>query len=108
MLENHAKGLQDEREELHDTDFCVRTRMEEMKPPSTLTATLLPYQREALYWMYAQENSIYKGGILADEMGMGKTIQAISLILKNTRESNDSKEIIGGTLVVCPLVAVTQ
>nr|CCA25894.1 PREDICTED: similar to SNF2 domaincontaining protein [Albugo laibachii Nc14] len=108
MLENHSKGLQDEREELQDTDFCIRTRMEEMEPPSTLTATLLPYQREALYWMNAQENSIYRGGILADEMGMGKTVQAISLILRNTRDSNDSNEIIGGTLVVCPLVAVTQ
>ena len=30
--------------------------------------------------MCNQEDSEHKGGILADEMGMGKTIQAIALI----------------------------
>ena len=33
-------------------------------------------QQESLHWMVAQEATAYRGGILADEMGMGKTIQA--------------------------------
>ncbi|GLE00708.1 hypothetical protein PINS_up009496 [Pythium insidiosum] len=58
-------------------------------------------------------------------MGMGKTIQAISLILENPRNDQPTKQqptlkgkskkaaqsasaIQGGTLVVCPLVAVMQ
>ena len=36
---------------------------------------LLPYQRQFLAWGVSQEQSSVRGGILADEMGMGKTLQ---------------------------------
>ncbi|SOV79579.1 DNA repair protein rhp16, putative [Plasmodium sp. gorilla clade G3] len=49
--------------------------------PKELKYDLLQYQKEGIYWMINQEMSNVKGGILADEMGMGKTIQAITLIL---------------------------
>ena len=76
-----------------------------------------------------QEQSDIKGGILADEMGMWKTIQAISLILTSrsrkesqstckTSSSLDGQMIMNGplegiipvkgTLVICPVVAVIQ
>lgn len=116
MKKNDMDGVIDERLPLSDKHFNKKGRMPEKEPSKYLTATLLPYQREALAWMVGQEESSYKGGILADEMGMGKTIQAISLMLENVREkpigksvnSRNSQTVYGGTLVVCPLVAVMQ
>jgi DNA repair protein RAD16 len=56
--------------------------------PSGLIATLLPFQLEGYNWMVNQEVSTtmlppIRGGILADEMGMGKTIQTIGTILQH-------------------------
>lgn len=41
----------------------------------------------------------FKGGILADEMGMGKTIQTIALLLSDKQKPN---------LVIAPTVAIMQ
>ena len=51
-----------------------------MEPPEELTLPLLPYQKEFLGWAVGQEQGDIKGGILADEMGMGKTIQVQQLM----------------------------
>jgi DNA repair protein RAD16 len=45
--------------------------------------------------MKQQETTEYKGGILADQMGMGKTVQIIGLLLGKR---------VGRTLVICPTV----
>ncbi|AEE27792.1 unnamed protein product [Arabidopsis thaliana] len=81
---------------------------ETAEPPSDLIMPLLRYQKEFLAWATKQEQSV-AGGILADEMGMGKTIQAISLVLAR-REVDRAQfgEAAGCTLVLCPLVAVSQ
>lgn len=84
--------------------------------PPGLRGTLLRYQKEWLAWALKQENSEIKGGILADEMGMGKTIQAIALVLakrcqtvsEHPAGSSTSLPGIRCTLVICPLAAVTQ
>lgn len=63
-----------------------------------LKTKLMDYQIYGVSWMKNRENSIVQGGILADEMGMGKTLQALGLI------STDKKL----TLVIAPAVALNQ
>lgn len=46
-----------------------------MEPAPEMLMSLLPFQKEFLAWAVDQERSEIRGGILADEMGMGKTIQ---------------------------------
>lgn len=66
--------------------------------PKKISTKLKSFQCEGLDWMLHQEESLYKGGILADEMGMGKTIQVISLLVSAPEK----------TLVICPVVAIHQ
>ncbi|KAJ2825008.1 DNA repair protein rad16, partial [Coemansia sp. 'formosensis'] len=70
-----------------------------IEQPSNLKIKLLPFQQEGVEWMTHQERTKFKGGILADEMGMGKTLQTIALMLVNHGTP---------TLVVCPTVALLQ
>ncbi|KAF5346937.1 hypothetical protein D9758_010160 [Tetrapyrgos nigripes] len=67
--------------------------------PKNIKLTLLPFQLEGLYWMKKQEQGVWRGGMLADEMGMGKTIQIISLLVSDNKKP---------TLVVAPTVAIMQ
>ncbi|KAF8211650.1 SNF2 family N-terminal domain-containing protein [Mycena galopus ATCC 62051] len=67
--------------------------------PANLKLTLLPFQQESLFWMKKQEAGIWNGGMLADEMGMGKTIQIIALFVSDNIKPN---------LVVAPTVAIMQ
>ncbi|KAF1813508.1 hypothetical protein P152DRAFT_395449 [Eremomyces bilateralis CBS 781.70] len=69
--------------------------------PASITRTLKPFQLEGLDWMVKQEKTHYKGGLLGDEMGMGKTIQAVSLIMSDHPAQDP-------TLVVVPPVALMQ
>ena len=69
--------------------------------PESITRRLKPFQLEGLDWMVKQEQSRYKGGLLGDEMGMGKTIQAVSLIMSDYPQKEP-------TLVVVPPVALMQ
>ncbi|ODV86166.1 hypothetical protein CANARDRAFT_197201 [[Candida] arabinofermentans NRRL YB-2248] len=76
-------------------------KVEKAVHPEGMTITLLPFQLEGLSWMIKQEDeSGYNGGILADEMGMGKTIQMISLMMHDRSK--------GPNLVVAPTVALIQ
>lgn len=69
--------------------------------PSGISRKLKGFQLEGLDWMIKQEKSQWKGGLLGDEMGMGKTIQAVSLIMSDWPAKNP-------TLVVVPPVALMQ
>jgi DNA repair protein RAD16 len=69
--------------------------------PKSINRKLKPFQLEGLSWMTRQEKTDYRGGLLGDEMGMGKTIQAVSLIMSDYPVKDP-------TLVVVPPVALMQ
>jgi DNA repair protein RAD16 len=87
-------------EPLNTDDLVKRGKLPEAMPSEKLLQSLLPYQREGVGWLKRQEEGDAKGGILADEMGMGKTIQMIALILERRGT--------GPTLVVCPVSSMLQ
>ena len=92
QLEDSKLRIEEENQEL-DADELVQTAFQGnlRVPPPGLSATLLPFQREGTSWMYNQERSEVAGGILADEMGMGKTLQTITAILDNRPKLQHSK-----------------
>merc|ERR1711871_1355202 len=97
-----------------DPCFLKKQDLHRRKPPPELNASLLPYQEEGFDWMVKREESDDCGGILADEMGMGKTIQAISLIVNDiVQEKKYPSSKKGGentmpTLIICPTSSMLQ
>ena len=93
----------------HPELACIWTELEtaplitpvQVPQPAGLSLQLLPFQLEGLDWLLKQEKQTrFGGGILADEMGMGKTIQTIALLLAEPRGKPN--------LVVAPTVALMQ
>ena len=71
-------------------DLLERLRTATESPasvPRSLKATLRPYQKEGLAWLYTL-SSLGLGGCLADDMGLGKTIQVLALILRLKAETD--------------------
>ncbi|KAL1826286.1 hypothetical protein ACET3Z_004698 [Daucus carota] len=81
---------------------------------------LLRYQKEWLAWALKQEESAARAGILADQMGMGKTAQAIALVMAKKElegagdgafsqtSSSSGLPKVKATLVICPMILVMQ
>jgi hypothetical protein len=118
------------------TSIQVNAELEaEAEQPPLLKLSLLKYQRQGLAWMVDKEDDgrATKGGILADAMGLGKTvrsahhhntilscrsaayslcaascclqIQMLSLILQNVAKPGAPCKT---TLIVCPLSMLDQ
>ena len=60
--------------------------------------SLYTHQIEGIRFMVDIESKYNRGGVLADEVGLGKTIQAIGLLLEKPAH----------TLIACPLGVVPQ
>lgn len=74
-----------------------RVQFEVTQPSNLVGGEMKQHQLEALEWMINLASQ-QANGILADDMGMGKTIQAISY-LAYLREENGIR---GKHLVICP------
>ncbi|KAL7272255.1 DNA repair protein rad16 [Rhizina undulata] len=61
---------------------------------------MFPFQREGLHWLRSQGKIEFDGGILADEIGMGKIILTTSLLMVEPRAKPN--------LFVAPTVALMQ
>jgi non-specific serine/threonine protein kinase len=75
-----------------------------VEPGSALHATLRPYQQTGVRWLYLLHR-LGLGACLADDMGMGKTIQVLSLLLVLKQESSLKRREPGtpmGTILVAP------
>ncbi|POW20300.1 hypothetical protein PSHT_03684 [Puccinia striiformis] len=73
--------------------------------PEGLSCKLLPHQVVGVNWMKDREQGKKKGGILADDMGFGKTVQSIALISAHKQLEKGAPKT---TLVVCPLALKDQ
>ena len=66
--------------------------------PTNMTTTLMAHQQQALHWMSKQEEKdAIKGAILADDMGVGKTVETIALLCARP---------VTCTLIVCPMTLI--
>lgn len=81
-VDESAKEVEMEKEELEPDELVQKQFQGEIRDaPKGMTANLLPFQKEGASWMYNQETSCpeVRGGILADEMGMGELVRSILL-----------------------------
>ena len=65
---------------------------------------LMPHQIIGVQWMVQMEKGKHHGGILADSMGLGKTIQATATMVANPSQDMNCKT----TLIVAPLALLEQ
>lgn len=97
-LEKHHPELHTMWKELENLPKIGDVKIEQ---PSNISRELKPFQLEGVAWMRAMEKTEWGGGLLGDEMGMGKTIQAVSLIMSDFPAAQPS-------LVLIPPVALMQ
>ncbi|KAJ3579204.1 hypothetical protein NPX13_g1368 [Xylaria arbuscula] len=75
-----------------------------------MKSTLHAHQVIGTSWMLGRELGVGgpQGGILADEMGMGKTLQTLACIVSNQPSEDDLKTYCRTTLIVAPATAIDQ
>jgi len=118
LTSDEKPEIEKEELDINDASFLCRPVIEPAEKPRALTRELLRFQAEGLSWMCDNEASDIRGGILADEMGMGKTIQCIAMLLaqkeKWMKRRADAGEMVTAedrpppTLVVVPTSALVQ
>ncbi|MEM6501270.1 MAG: DEAD/DEAH box helicase [Cyanobacteria bacterium P01_C01_bin.89] len=71
--------------------------LEAVEDPETLTGTLRPYQRRGVAWLSFLERWGL-GACLADDMGLGKSIQCLAFLL----HLKEREALNGPVLLICP------
>jgi SNF2 family DNA or RNA helicase len=134
----HLPGFNMAVDKEDETNFAIKNMLAKLleaqdlvelaDTPPDLKVDLYEYQRQGLAWLLKKEKAFPLGGILADQMGLGKTVQLISLILANRPQIDNTTWIsinrtsgsfeVGGrkklnndrkaTLIVCPTSCVNQ
>ena len=75
-----------------------RAEMPEVAVPSSVQASLRPYQQQGLNWLqFLREHGL--GGILADDMGLGKTLQTLTHI----QVEKDADRLTRPALIIAPV-----
>ncbi|KAJ7076087.1 SNF2 superfamily protein [Mycena belliarum] len=96
--------------EQFDGDASIEKAMEKLGLRSThellpsLDVPLMPHQLLAVAWMVENEKNSLKGGLLGDQMGLGKTVQMIACMCKHPSEDPACKT----TLILAPLALLVQ
>jgi len=83
----------------------VKENMRELDLPDGFVRgfKMYPHQAKGVWWMIQQEKNLeWKGGLLCDQMGLGKTIQGIALLL------SERNPVGRPNLIVAPLALATQ
>ena len=82
-------------------------RLAPVPTPASFRGELRPYQERGLAWL-SFLGDLGLGAVLADSMGLGKTIQLLSLISYQKEQIGniDPPEALAPTLLVCPMSLV--
>lgn len=79
--------------------------LSDIEVPATFQGKLRPYQLKGVSWLaFLQQCGL--GACLADSMGLGKTIQLITLLLHEREMQKDIEPSLGPTLLICPMSIV--
>ncbi|PBP25151.1 DNA repair protein RAD16 [Diplocarpon rosae] len=102
---NERKRLESHHPELitmwDDLENLPKAEENPIEQPANISRELKPFQLQGVGWMIEMEKTDWAGGLLGDEMGMGKTIQAVTLIMSDFPAKQPS-------LVLIPPVAIMQ
>ncbi len=88
QMEEMLKSVTSKEVDLYDT-------------PRTLKGTLRTYQQQGYSWL-VEMRKIGFGACLADDMGLGKSIQTIAYMLKIIEEQRQNKQNLVPFLLICP------
>lgn len=76
-----------------------------------MKSPLLHHQLLGAQWMLSREFGVGKppfGGLLADAMGLGKTVQTLACMVGNLPHDEDRKRGRGATLIIAPSSVINQ
>ncbi len=79
--------------------------LSDIEVPATFQGQLRPYQLKGVSWLAFLKEFGF-GACLADSMGLGKTIQLITLLLHERDQQNTPTASLRPTLLICPMSIV--